>query len=186
MERDTHEISDRDDARDASLIHHRQVPEAPVNHERGRVVCLVGHVDRLRMPGHPLGYAGLVAVATRDRTHEIALCEDALEPIPVQNEDGSDPARDHSLRRLSEPVGGRDREEVAGHVVGHERHGRRILKLLQQRVDPLGDLVADAPDVVERQSGWIFELPVHIALARDVGTLVAATHGDDDVRPLGV
>jgi hypothetical protein len=52
-------------------------------------------------------------------------------------------------------------------VVGDERH-RRILKLLQQGVDPAGDLLADRPDILEREAGGIFELPVDLALAGNV------------------
>ena len=186
MQRHAHEIADRDDPRDASLIHHREVAEAPVDHEGRGVVGLVGSVDRLRMSRHPLGDARLVAVTTRDRSHEIPLREDALELISVEHQNGADPAGDHSLRRLSEPVVCRDGQKVAGHVVGDERHGRLILKLLQQGVDPPRYLIAYAPDLVELKAGRIFELPVDITPAGDVGTLVAATHGDDDVRPLGV
>ena len=40
--------------------------------------------------------------------------------------------------------------------------------------------VVMAADFVERPAGGVLELPVDVALAGDVGALVAATHGDDE------
>ena len=59
-------------------------------------------------------------VPAGDGAHQVALREDALEPFPLEHEDRSDPARDHALRRLAEPVARRDGEEIPGHVVGDD------------------------------------------------------------------
>ena len=48
------------------------------------------------------------------------------------------------------------------------------------------NVVADRAHLVERQALRVGQLPVDVALARDVGARVAAAHRDHDVGPLGV
>src|SRR5918996_4736122 len=62
----------------------------------------------------------------------------------------------------------------------------RTLKLGRELLHPSGDFVANAPDVSRPPPGGNGQVPVDVALARDVRALVAAAHGHDDVGPLGV
>ena len=66
IERDPHQIADRDDADDLAVLDHRQVTEAAVDHQRGRVIRRVRRLDRVRMPRHPVRDGG-AAVAGRTR-----------------------------------------------------------------------------------------------------------------------
>src|SRR5690606_24280585 len=54
----------------------------------------------------------------------------------------------------------------------------------QQCFDPATDVVADGTHRVEALPGRVVELPVFVALTREVGADVAATHRDDDIRVL--
>src|SRR2546422_1020010 len=47
-----------------------------------------------------------------------------------------------------------------------------------------GDLVAGGPHLFERAALRVGQVPVEVALARDVGALVAAAHRDHDIRRL--
>jgi hypothetical protein len=71
-------------------------------------------------------------------------------------------------------------------VLRDNGHGRAILKLSQQRVDPTGNLVPERAHLCERHARGILKLPVDIALSRDVRTLVPTAHRHDQVGPLGV
>jgi hypothetical protein len=58
------------------------------------------------------------------------------------------------------------------------------IEFADQHGDPLGDLVADVADPVDRLAGRVGEIPVEIALARDDWAFVAAAHGDHEVDPV--
>jgi hypothetical protein len=47
--------------------------------------------------------------------------------------------------------------------------------------DAVGDLVSYGSDLREWAALGVGEVPVDVALARDVGTLIAAAHRHDDV-----
>jgi hypothetical protein len=47
------------------------------------------------------------------------------------------------------------------------------------------NLVSDLTDGIDRLAGWIGEVPINVALARDVGTFVAASHRYHEVGPFG-
>ena len=51
-------------------------------------------------------------------------------------------------------------------------------------LDAATDFVADGAYNIEALPGWIVDLPVEVALAREDGADVAAAHGDDDIAGL--
>jgi hypothetical protein len=53
-----------------------------------------------------------------------------------------------------------------------------------ERTDAGVDVVADAPDDLERLAGGVVELPVEVALAGEDRAGIAAAHRDDDVAGL--
>ena len=55
----------------------------------------------------------------------------------------------------------------------------------EQRPGPPIDLLDDGSHCLDRLSGRVFEIPVHISLPGVDGTGVAATHGHDDLGLLG-
>jgi ArsR family transcriptional regulator, arsenate/arsenite/antimonite-responsive transcriptional repressor len=64
-------------------------------------------------------------------------------------------------------------------------HGLSPVELGDEGLDPPTDLIARGAHLVERPAGGVGEVPVDVALARDVWALIAAAHGDDDVGLLG-
>ena len=75
------------------LVDDGQVPEATVDHQRGRVVGGVARLDRVRMPRHPLGDGSAPVLAGRDRLHDVALGEDRGDRLAVENDDRTDAPR---------------------------------------------------------------------------------------------
>src|SRR5688572_25298762 len=58
--------------------------------------------------------------------------------------------------------------------------GRLGYELLHQGLDPPADLVADRPDLFDRQPSGVGYLPIEIALAGVERAGITAAHGDDD------
>ena len=71
-----------------------------------------------------------------------------------------------------------DRERGDGLAEAAQSGG---VELVDQLLDSLGDLVAGGADLVDGATFWVGEVPVEVALAGDVGALVAAAHGDHEV-----
>src|SRR5205823_3284389 len=61
-----------------------------------------------------------------------------------------------------------------------------LVELADKSVDPVVNVVADLPHLLERPAGGILELPVDVALAGDVRARVAAAHRHDQVGPFGI
>ena len=67
--------------------------------------------------------------------------------------------------------------------------GRRVgraVELGDQRLHLPVNLVAGLPHRIQRLALRVFEVPIEVALAGDVGALVAAAHRHHDVGPFGV
>src|SRR5438309_1812525 len=58
-----------------------------------------------------------------------------------------------------------------------------LVELGDQGLDPAPDLLPQPSDLVDRSTAGVGEVPVDVALARDVRAGVSAAHGDHDVRP---
>lgn len=71
---------------------------------------------------------------------------------------------------------------VDGALLG--RDGARV-EFVNERSDAARDVLASGANLGERTALWIGEIPIEVALAGDVGALVAASHRDHDVGLLG-
>ncbi len=58
------------------VLDDREMPEAAVDHQRSRVICRVGRLDRVRMPRHPVRDRALPSLPGGDRLHDVTLGED--------------------------------------------------------------------------------------------------------------
>jgi len=62
---------------------------------------------------------------------------------------------------------------------------RQLDQVGEEVLDALGDVVPDFADLAYRLPLWVFQTPVDVALPRDKGTRVAATHRHNHVGLLG-
>src|SRR5207237_400735 len=76
---------------------------------------------------HPLIDAALVGPLRRDRLQDVALGEDADQPIVLENDDCSYGAGDHTGCRPGKPRVAFNRKNVLGHDVCQDVHGPMLL-----------------------------------------------------------
>src|SRR5919204_3059158 len=93
------------------------------------------------------------------------------------------PASRHSRARSPRCTWGRVRWRSPR--CARSARARRLVELADERVDAPRDVVARGANLVERPALRVLEVPVDVALARDVRALVAAAHGHHDVGALG-
>src|SRR6188472_276738 len=118
------------------------------------------------------------AVVERSMTSSPSTIPSPAEPAPVTNRQ-TFIARDFPTKPA----------EVAFlRPWGEKRRSQRwsVVELADQLDHAALDLVAGGADLLDRAALRVLQLPVEVALAGDVGTLVAAAHCHHHVGPLGV
>jgi len=90
---------------------------------------------------------------------------------------------------LLERAGGDRHSALSAGTTPAERVHPEVVEVMRELGDelrdPAFDVVAQHADLGEREAGRVGELPVQVGLAGDERTLVTASHGHDDVGPLG-
>ena len=89
---DRHRIAKRDDAGQAALVEHDQVPDARLLHPREAHLVRLVDVRHDQLSGHDVGHRRLRRIATRrhDAGQQITLGEDSHQPVSIDDRNGTD------------------------------------------------------------------------------------------------
>src|SRR5205809_6704475 len=110
VERDAHQVANRDDPDDPAALDHREVTEATVDHQGSRLVSRVRRLHGFRMPRHAVLDGRTPVAIVADGPEDIALGQDPEQPFPFEHDGRPDAARHHLCRGLAEWKPTLDRE----------------------------------------------------------------------------
>ena len=99
---DGHQVAKRDDAGQASLVEHDEVPHARLSHPLQAGVVGFADLGDDQLDRHDVGDGSGRGVETggHDTREDVALGEDAGKAVSIHDRNGADSTRRHELRRF--------------------------------------------------------------------------------------